>query len=855
MSNYSNIIYSGTVSAYTTSGYTTILTSPTPFVPPVKKTQPSAEDQANPTTRVSIYGNHYPTSVESDWAMADGVGWVHKMEDAGFKAAYRKCVITGKWFETGHIFQATGDNQFVSAEGVKKAKWIQCAASGRYTDPEETVQAFASNHDTVYVSKWFLTRGKLEVCDYTKESFIPGSLKKVSLSEKYRTICMKALKDSGVFSQCCHCAVIYETSAGLIENAPELSNRPYCAKCYSTVARKSAILAHNATGYPKAIYREQTRLGSYYAEDGLIYATLKPEPIKHIRLFGVEVEVEMHVPGVKKERLDRFLLALHVKKTLGTDFVMVKEDGSLLMNGKYDGSVGPDTGPTYAGFEIVSAPADMATHRERWFRLLETPSYKHLRAWDTETCGLHVHVSKEALTTLQIGRILYFINHPGNQQFIHKVAGRGCDRYCRYIPKEPADILHPENVISPEEDNDHHRRRRVALNISPKHTIEFRIFRGTVNPKHILRDLEFCDALCDYGYPSSRSLMEFRSPEGFIAFVGENRKRWSFLAEWMGSHEMIVVNKPGAKADLTKVTLRPETVEENEIRLESPRRPDTPSIPRRRTTTSVYETIATSSRMGMSAPSSKPRKATLKRAEPVSDNDYYTLQAESGIEVGDKITVARVPTKQEKDRWPGNWLSSMDDHVKRSHIVTGLKPEGIDIGEFYYPFFILNVEKKKDAKAILNYGAWSQWENCVSPLSATDNYIKSGNSCGIQAGDEVKVLRKVFEEHEGGWQDTWQPEMDQSIGNIYKVQRVDDGCIKLEDGCWYPYFVLKVISKGVGNTNLVNHDWLINLGYNQNGCVIYQSPPRNGYCPTPAPTLQKMDVTTSVWDEILVGRR
>ena len=40
--------------------------------------------------------------------------------------------------------------------------------------------------------------------------------------------------------------------------------------------------------------------------------------------------------------------------------------------------------------------------------------------------------------------------------------------------------------------------RHVAINLTNENTIEFRIFRGTLNPKRFLATLQFVDALCHF---------------------------------------------------------------------------------------------------------------------------------------------------------------------------------------------------------------------------------------------------------------------------------------------------------------------------------------------------------------------
>ena len=63
---------------------------------------------------------------------------------------------------------------------------------------------------------------------------------------------------------------------------------------------------------------------------------------------------------------------------------------------------------------------------------------------------------------------------------------------------------------------------------------------------------------------------------------------------------------------------------------------------------------------------------------------------------------------------------------------------------------------------------------------------------GINIGDTVKVIRKASD-YEMGWQTTWDPYMDQMIGNEYTVSEIVNGVYHLSDLCWFPFFVLEKI--------------------------------------------------------------
>lgn len=199
-----------------------------------------------------------------------------------------------------------------------------------------------------------------------------------------------------------------------------------------------------------------------------------PEPLGTGPIyFGVELEVEVHEGENSGDEDDddgdygdREGPARDVQKLLG-DFVVLKEDGSL-----------------NCGFEIVSRPASLAEHRKAWPKLFSAiPGL--LRSHDTSSCGLHVHVSREPLSSVHILKIDAFVNE--NAEFIGKLAGRSESTWARICKKDKlADYGQAEG------------EKYKALNLLHKKTIEFRVFKGTLNSETFFARLESVSAIVEY---------------------------------------------------------------------------------------------------------------------------------------------------------------------------------------------------------------------------------------------------------------------------------------------------------------------------------------------------------------------
>ena len=184
--------------------------------------------------------------------------------------------------------------------------------------------------------------------------------------------------------------------------------------------------------------------------------------------FGMELEVEC------TGSYGDFENAVNSVKDLLDGFAICKHDGSL----------------SSKGFEIVTAPATMPEFKKRTEKFFaEFPAVckrYDLKSWDTTTCGLHVHVSKDALSRLQIGKIQSVVTDEASRAMIKAIAGR-TSSYAKYDCKKKIAHYNPE--------------RYEAVNTTPRNTIEFRLFRGNTKREGIMRSIEFCLALVEFSAP------------------------------------------------------------------------------------------------------------------------------------------------------------------------------------------------------------------------------------------------------------------------------------------------------------------------------------------------------------------
>jgi hypothetical protein len=236
-------------------------------------------------------------------------------------------------------------------------------------------------------------------------------------------------------------------------------------------------------------------------EYGCRDASHYPPAMKVPLMFGIELEVEARVE--RGEALEK------VHNLFPSRYLITKEDGSL----------DDDT-----GFEIVTRPDAPQVHLREWQKFFDARPGRWLKAWNTGRCGMHIHVSRSALSPLQQGKMLVFMNHPNNKPLIEKVAGRANISYARLNPDKAKKFAAEVKNRTPD--------RYTALNLTTR-TAEFRIFRGTVNGLKFRKNIDFVRAVVDYTAPARVALPDLETTGRFHKFVRSHAKSYPHLVSWM----------------------------------------------------------------------------------------------------------------------------------------------------------------------------------------------------------------------------------------------------------------------------------------------------------------------------------
>lgn len=230
----------------------------------------------------------------------------------------------------------------------------------------------------------------------------------------------------------------------------EADNREYCESCYNE---------HNYTYVNEYSYKpEPIFLG--YSDENLY--------------LGVELEVDC---GNNRKRTTKEIYDCF-------EDVYMKYDGSLSNN----------------GFEIVSHPATIEYHTNSlgWGRIMDICKENDYRSHDTSTCGLHVHLSREFLgideteQELNIAKLIILFDRWWDE-YIVPFSRRNIDAITHWACKPSIECMSTdtEDEIFSKVKNYKAGGRYKSINLENEHTIEFRLFRGTLNFNTFIASLQF----------------------------------------------------------------------------------------------------------------------------------------------------------------------------------------------------------------------------------------------------------------------------------------------------------------------------------------------------------------------------
>ncbi len=285
--------------------------------------------------------------------------------------------------------------------------------------------------------------------------------------DEYTTLCYHCYNNH--YTRCEECDSIIHN-----DDAYEYDDGYFCHECYQRIRKNAPIHEY---GY-------------------------KPEPIFYgdsNRYFGVELEID----GAGKD--DDYAEELLDIANMREDHVYIKTDGSL-----------------DDGMEIVTHPMSLEYHKDFcWEDIMHHAVSLGYRSHQTSTCGLHIHVNRDSLgLDLEeqdevISRILYFVEHHWNE--LLKFSRRSEYAMNRWAARYGYENS-PKAIMDKAKKN---YGRYVAVNLCNYHTIEFRLFRGTLKYNTLIATLELVNRICDIALSYTDDEMSKLSWSEFVSEITE----------------------------------------------------------------------------------------------------------------------------------------------------------------------------------------------------------------------------------------------------------------------------------------------------------------------------------------------
>lgn len=258
--------------------------------------------------------------------------------------------------------------------------------------------------------------------------------------------------------------------------------------------KPQARFIRNVRGKLKAFYRERAKFNLYNYK-------------------GIELEVELR-QGVSDAYKDVMIDEISRIKTVdGTEIFYVKRDGSL----------------NY-GFEIVSHP--MTTNAWRNFDFAGF-IYKHrayIKSFNTNTAGMHIHVSRNALGSYDAFKMLRMTyDFPA---FSMLISQRNASEHNEWASLQKSQLDNMKRIMveyyrdgdyNPTPYNQENTKvvkatggHRGAWNFGNSATIECRLFKGQMKPEMFYKNIEYVDSIIDFAKVTSMDELKLHRYVGFV---------------------------------------------------------------------------------------------------------------------------------------------------------------------------------------------------------------------------------------------------------------------------------------------------------------------------------------------------
>jgi len=252
-----------------------------------------------------------------------------------------------------------------------------------------------------------------------------------------------------------------------------------------------------------------------YDED--LTEIFKPNTPAHTRYYGMELEICNIDLG--QEYCDEDGEATdELYEYMDSDAKILLDTCPVKAVAKSDGSVG------LGGFEIVTAPYTLDKYIGKLGGLTKKCMELGYSSWKNEKCGLHIHVNRNSLSHFQIAKICGFVYYPNNYNFIRCIS----QRHSSYAHFNDDRYMRAERIKRSDGWS-----RYTAINLDNEHTVEFRMFRGSLLDLTIYKNFEFVDAIIKFTDTCKASYNDCLTHVAFLYFLKSCYKEYPHLISFL----------------------------------------------------------------------------------------------------------------------------------------------------------------------------------------------------------------------------------------------------------------------------------------------------------------------------------
>ena len=305
--------------------------------------------------------------------------------------------------------------------------------------------------------------------------------------------------------------------------------------CSSCLENSASIMGYSHK--PEPLFHRVNKYGKpFLTHDG------RRRNGEYVLQFGVEVETDLRrdsfdSPEISAEsnKFASFVNLIGKGITGSENLLYCKEDTTCLV-------------------EVVSHPFSWnywnKFGREIFQTLFSKLRENKLHGYDAPDSGMHIHVSRKALKPTDILKIMSFVNNPENFQFILDVSQRSREKLedwaNPYLSEDAWQNL-PRICRSVSMAMDY-VNRSSAVNLHNRQTIEFRIFRGTLNTMCFSKNLEFVKSLIQWVKVTGLNTVKGKQGlESYLSFVAKNYNDYENLCFFLSRRDYrkfsVVVNR------------------------------------------------------------------------------------------------------------------------------------------------------------------------------------------------------------------------------------------------------------------------------------------------------------------------